>query len=101
MVANDQRGCPVAPRESRARRQIRSTEARSLGTHRAPLGIPSAAVKDHTGVAGEAVLVAVHGNSRVAVVSWQGRLTESIAVGAGPHGIPAVRQRWPSSRPVP
>jgi hypothetical protein len=36
------------------------------------------------------VLVAFHGDGRVAVVSWQGRLTESIAVGAGPHGIPAV-----------
>jgi hypothetical protein len=34
-------------------------------------------------------LVAVHGSGRVAVVSWQGRLTESIAGGAGPHGIPA------------
>jgi hypothetical protein len=34
------------------------------------------------------VLVAVHGSGRVAVVSWQGRLTESIAVGAGPHGNP-------------
>jgi hypothetical protein len=33
------------------------------------------------------VLVAVHGSGRVAVVSRQGRLTESIAVAAGPHGI--------------
>jgi DNA-binding beta-propeller fold protein YncE len=44
----------------------------------------------HATIAGERVLVAVHGNGRIAIVSRQGKLLGSLSVGAGPHGIAAV-----------
>jgi hypothetical protein len=45
----------------------------------------------HPTTAGNRVLVAVHGEGRVALVTTAGRHVRSIAVGAGPHGIAAVR----------
>jgi DNA-binding beta-propeller fold protein YncE len=44
----------------------------------------------HATVAGDRVLVAVHGSGRIAIVSRQGKLRGSLVVGAGPHGIAAV-----------
>ena len=44
----------------------------------------------HATIAGDRVLVAVHGSGRIAIVSRQGKLLGSLAVGAGPHGIAAV-----------
>lgn len=44
----------------------------------------------HPVTAGGDVLVAVHGNGRVAVLSRAGRLLASIPVGPGPHGLAAV-----------
>lgn len=41
-------------------------------------------------VAGDHVLVSVHGTGRVAVVSQRGRLVDSIAVASGPHGTATV-----------
>lgn len=44
----------------------------------------------HATIAGDRMLVAVHGSGRIAIVSRRGRLLGSLAVGAGPHGITAV-----------
>jgi DNA-binding beta-propeller fold protein YncE len=44
----------------------------------------------HATIAGDRVLVAIHGNARIAIVSCQGKLLGSLSVGAGPHGIAAV-----------
>jgi hypothetical protein len=41
-------------------------------------------------VAGQDVLVAVHGTDEVALVSTQGRAERRIRVGNGPHGIAAI-----------
>ena len=44
----------------------------------------------HATLAGDLVLVAIHGSGRVAVVSRRGRIVDSVATGPGPHGIAAV-----------
>jgi YVTN family beta-propeller protein len=49
------------------------------------------AAPHHPATAGSQILVAVHGAGRVALVSSAGRLVRSVAVGAGPHGIAAIR----------
>jgi sugar lactone lactonase YvrE len=47
----------------------------------------------HIAAVGRGVLVAVHGRGAVAALSPRGRLQRLIDVGAGPHGMAAVRQR--------
>ena len=44
----------------------------------------------HVAIAGDRVLVAVHGSGRIAIGTRRGRLLGSLTVGAGPHGIAAV-----------
>ena len=45
----------------------------------------------HVAVTGSEVLVAMNGGGRVAVVSRAGRVRSQVPVGAGPHGIAAIR----------
>lgn len=67
--------------------RIDPTGGRVLG--RAAVG-PS---PHHATVAGDRVLVAIHGSGRISIVSRQGKLLGSLAVGPGPHGIAAVSGR--------
>jgi hypothetical protein len=64
------------------------------GSTRRPAGCSAAPqsgpAPHHATIAGDRVLVAVHGNGRIAIVSRQGRLLGPLSVGAGPHGIAAV-----------
>jgi YVTN family beta-propeller protein len=48
------------------------------------------AAPHHVAIAGEDVLVAVHGTDRVALVSRDGRLRRTVHAGDGPHGIAAI-----------
>ena len=49
------------------------------------------AAPHHVAIAGDDVLVAVHGTDRVALVSRQGRLRRTIRADDRPHGIAAIQ----------